>query len=130
MYDFTEDGKVIIYMEGNPKPKRQSHKTFLGPSIEIPKDSRNHIKIDQPPLSTIDFKCPECNAKVKQWCKGEPEHRWHIVPICEARKRLHAIIYKRYITGVQNYTIPFALSYKEKEKLIQEMIASLLKENL
>lgn len=111
------------------KPITNRHKQFLGPSIEIPIDSGNHFKIESPPLSTIDFKCPECNAEIKKWCIGEPEHLWHVVPICKIRKQLYTLIYKRYITGIQNHTIPIALSHREKVKLIKEMIASLLKEN-
>ena len=99
----------------------------FGPSVEIPKDSGNHYKINAPPLSTINFKCPECNAEVNQWCAGEPQHQWYAVPICETRKRLYKIIYDRYITGVQDHTIPIGLSYNQKREVIQKMIGELLK---
>lgn len=98
--------------------------------VESPKGSGHYIKIQHPPLTTTSFNCPTCKAKVDQWCQSDrKDNLTNTIPICDKRRELYNTIYNQYMSGVENYSIPFAITHKKRKVLIKDMILKLEKEN-
>ena len=84
-------------------------------------------KARYPPLSTISFPCPSCDAETKAWCRDEQGREAE--GICEARKAIYRSVYDRYFHKVKNGSLKIlAMTDAEIKKEIQKLIEEVIQE--
>ena len=88
------------------------------PKLECPQGSNHFVKIPHPPLSTLSFRCPKCDADVDVWCREDGRD----VEVCQERKAMCTQVYDQYIHNIQTHRLPLYVSDVDRRKQIQKII--------